>query len=108
MHGPRSRFQAGHLELQATSVLLKSNLSVYQAGQPVWHIRNFPEACWRGGRRDLRCAAGIATCLFAWLARGVLPLPAALLYALTSSLTVYRHSRCLQDAPCLHLSYHDG
>ncbi|KAL4448444.1 hypothetical protein ABPG75_005663 [Micractinium tetrahymenae] len=34
---------AGHLELQAASVLLQRNFSVYQAGQPVWHIRNFPE-----------------------------------------------------------------
>lgn len=39
---------AGHLELHAASVLLQHNVSVYQAGQPVWHIRNFQEV--RAGR----------------------------------------------------------
>lgn len=34
---------AGHIELQAASLALKSNISVYQAGQPVWTIKNFAE-----------------------------------------------------------------
>ncbi|KAL4438223.1 hypothetical protein ABPG77_010584 [Micractinium sp. CCAP 211/92] len=34
---------AGHLEVQAASLLLQRNISVYQAGQPVWHVRNFPD-----------------------------------------------------------------
>ena len=34
---------AGHLELQATSMLLQRNLCVYQSGQPVWQIKNHPE-----------------------------------------------------------------
>ncbi|GAB4817133.1 hypothetical protein N2152v2_004179 [Parachlorella kessleri] len=35
---------AGHIELQAASTALGVNICVYQAGQPVWTIKNFPEA----------------------------------------------------------------
>jgi len=35
---------AGHLELQATSLLLERNICIYQAGQPVWRISNFNKA----------------------------------------------------------------
>lgn len=34
---------AGHLELQAASQVLHVNIRVYQEGQPVWRINNFPE-----------------------------------------------------------------
>jgi OTU domain-containing protein 3 len=30
------------LELQALSLLLRVNINVHQAGQPVWAINNFP------------------------------------------------------------------
>eukprot|EP00882_Tetradesmus_deserticola_P015984 GHRQ01017049.1.p1 GENE.GHRQ01017049.1~~GHRQ01017049.1.p1 ORF type:complete len:462 (+),score=221.66 GHRQ01017049.1:319-1704(+) len=33
---------AGHIELQAASLLLQANIAVYQAGQPRWSITNFP------------------------------------------------------------------
>lgn len=33
---------AGHLELQALSLLLRANINVHQAEQPVWVISNFP------------------------------------------------------------------
>eukprot|EP00775_Hariotina_reticulata_P002160 gene2160-2478_t len=33
---------AGHMELQAASLLLSVNIAVYQAGQPRWAITNFP------------------------------------------------------------------
>ncbi|PRW44889.1 OTU domain-containing 3 isoform X1 [Chlorella sorokiniana] len=35
---------AGHLELQATSLLLERNICIYQSGQPVWRISNFDQA----------------------------------------------------------------
>lgn len=34
----------GHLELQATSLLLERNIRIYQAGQPVWRLSNFDQA----------------------------------------------------------------
>eukprot|EP00887_Chlorella_sp_A99_P007417 scaffold2.g7417.t1 len=34
---------AGHLELQAASLVLGANISIYQAGQPIWRITNFPD-----------------------------------------------------------------
>ncbi|KAF6262774.1 hypothetical protein COO60DRAFT_1699091 [Scenedesmus sp. NREL 46B-D3] len=33
---------AGHMELQAASLLLQANIAVYQAGQPRWSVTNFP------------------------------------------------------------------
>ncbi|WIA18597.1 hypothetical protein OEZ85_010037 [Tetradesmus obliquus] len=33
---------AGHMELQAASLLLQANIAVFQAGQPRWSITNFP------------------------------------------------------------------
>lgn len=33
---------AGHIEVQAASLVLESNLKIYQAGQPVWSVVNFP------------------------------------------------------------------
>jgi hypothetical protein len=34
---------AGHMELQAASLVLKANIAIHQADQPTWTIRNFPE-----------------------------------------------------------------
>eukprot|EP00878_Enallax_costatus_P046915 GHUV01057234.1.p1 GENE.GHUV01057234.1~~GHUV01057234.1.p1 ORF type:complete len:165 (+),score=47.85 GHUV01057234.1:554-1048(+) len=36
---------AGHMELQAASLLLQANIHVYQAGQPRWAMVNFPKGC---------------------------------------------------------------
>ena len=33
---------AGHLELQAASLMLRCNLVIHQAGQPAWTISNCP------------------------------------------------------------------
>lgn len=47
---------AGHLEIQAASLLLGVNIAVYQGGQPCWRINNFPEVGageLQGGRATL-------------------------------------------------------
>lgn len=46
---------AGHIELQAASLALRANLNIYQAGQPVWQIRNFEgvSARWGGAGRGV-------------------------------------------------------
>lgn len=58
---------AGHLEVQAASLLLQRNISVYQAGQPVWHIRNFPDV--RLGRVRQCRATVVWLCVVSWRRR---------------------------------------
>lgn len=35
---------AGHMEVQAASLVLEYNLKIYQEGQPVWSVVNFPDS----------------------------------------------------------------
>lgn len=47
---PAPASHAGHLELQATSLLLERNICIYQSGQPVWRISNFDKASMQASR----------------------------------------------------------
>lgn len=36
---------AGHMELQAASLVAHVNITVHQAGQTAWTISNWPQVC---------------------------------------------------------------
>jgi OTU domain-containing protein 3 len=82
---------AGNLEVQAASLVLRSNVRIYQAGQPCWTVRNFPDVSLNRASSSL--VACPAPAFAPWSEAQALDLPAA---------------RSPQSAPLLHLSYHDG
>ena len=61
----REGIWAGHLELQAASVVLGANIAVYQEGQPIWTVKNHPEA-----RTGSRRGGGGQLCQQRWCSVG--------------------------------------
>ena len=109
---------AGHLELQATSMLLQRNLCVYQSGQPVWQIKNHPEVrpAVEGPARPAGLPACLPACQACWpvCREAFWRQPANNFRQPTSAAERPRPPRhpttvlpVLQGTPVLHISYHD-